>query len=108
MPHLNKNRVLIIGGILGVLLFLLDSRGTLLRRFDSVSIGMARGDAAILLRDSDSVVCSATFDRAENDCSFSDTFRSYRIVFDPKTDRVIAKFTWLRRPQSLLDRLGLT
>jgi hypothetical protein len=97
--------VLILGVALGTLLFLIDHRESHWEKFRSIQLGMSIGDATRYLNDLDGPLCGGALRRTSADCWFRDDSHSYRVVFDPQTGQVSAKFSWRRRPRSVLDRL---
>jgi hypothetical protein len=101
----NTIAILFLALMVSIFLFLFDRRESYRQKFDSVGIGMSIGDAATHLRDSDGALCGSALRQSSWDCWFRDDSRLYRVVFDRDTGVVTSKFSWKRKPRSLLDRL---
>lgn len=98
-------RLMILACMVGVVLFLIDSLGSLQKQYVAIPLGAPASEAARYLRDFDGPLCQAAFERTNSECWFRDSERSYRIVIDPNSGTVTAKLSWPRKPRSLLDRI---
>ncbi len=96
--------IVAVGLTVGTFLFLIDSRESFRPSFDSVTLGMPVGAAVGYLRDSDGDICILAAREWGSECWFRDDYRGYRIVFD-HNGLVAAKYTWRRKPRSLIDRV---